>query len=46
MTSPNKIDEKTDPKSDEQQKVTIINNKFPQKNPVRTVRKEMALTPI
>ena len=42
MTSPNKSDSETDPKSDEQQqsqgKVKVINNKFPQKNSVRTVR--------
>ena len=43
LTSPNKSNSETDPKSDEQQQ-SNDNKQFPQKNSVRTVRKKMALT--
>ena len=42
LTSPNKSNSETDPKSDEQQQ-SNDNKQFPQKNSVRTVRKKMAL---
>ena len=44
LTSPNKLTAKPTLNQMSNNKVTIINNKFPQKNSVRTVRKKMALT--
>ena len=44
LTYPNKIDSEPTLNQMSNNKVTIINNKFPQNNSVRTVRKKMALT--
>ena len=44
LTSPNKLTTKPTLNQMSNNKVTIINNTFPQKNSVRTVRKKMALT--